>query len=264
MVEFEIRELNHPDELKDVIKLQEIVGGLPSADTMSPITLTALTIDRPRVGWVLGAFHDQKMISFIISLATAEPDAAYGHMLGVRREYQNSSVGFQMLQRNFDLFRKEGISRCYTTFEPLESRNAHIYLNRLGGHGVAYKKAHYYIDSGIHQGMPQDRLLVELDVEYNPAQDRKLTSLANVLDRYPIVSPERMPEVQAVLLEIPGDLRRFQEEDPASALAYCMRTRTVFEEYLDNRGMVAEAFLSDVMNEKRRSFYLLCKHGFSY
>jgi len=148
-VEFEIRKLRHPDELKDVIKLQAMVGGLPPGDTMSPITLTALTIDPPCVGWVLGAFHDQKMISFIISFATAEPDAAYGHMLGVLQEYQNSSVGLQMLQRTFELFRKDGISRCYTTFEPLESRNAYIYLNRLGGRGIAYKEAHYYIDSGL-------------------------------------------------------------------------------------------------------------------
>jgi len=259
MVEFEIRTLSHPDELKDVIKLQEMAGGLPPADTMSPITLTALTIDHPRVGWVLGAFHDQKMISFIISLATAEPDAAYGHMLCVLQEYQNSSVGFQMLQRLFEWFRKDGILRCYTTFEPLESRNAYIYLNRLGGHGIAYKEAHYYINSGLHQGMPQDRLLVELDVEYNSAQSRESTSLQDVLDRYPIVSPESMPETRAVLLEIPGDLRRLQEENPASALAWRMNTRTAFEEYLNNRGMAAVEFFSHVLNGKRRSFYLLSR-----
>jgi len=262
-VEFEIRELRHPEELKDVINLQAIVGGLPPADTMSPITLTALSIDGPRVGWLLGAYHDQKMIAFLVSLATAEPGAAYGHMLGVHPEYQNSSVGFQMLERNFEFFKEEGISRCYTTFEPLESRNAHIYINRLGGHGISYKKAYYYIDSGIHHGMPQDRLLVELDVNRGLTQNRE-TSLEDILRRYPIAFPENMPDAEAVLLEIPGDLRRLQDEDPDSALAYRMSTRTVFEEYLENRGMVVEDFLSDVLNEKRRSFYILCKHGFLY
>ena len=263
MVEFEIRELGHPDELKDVIKLQAIVGGLPPADTMSPITLTALSMDRPRVGWVLGAYHGQKMIAFLIALGMAEPNAAYGHMVGVHPEYQNSRVGLQILQRNFDLFRKEGISRCYTTFEPLESRNAHIYINRLGGQGIAYKKAHYYIDSGIHQGLPQDRLLVELDVNRNQTRGRE-TPLKDVLDRYPIVSPKNMPEAQVVLLEIPVDLRRLQAENPASALAYRMDTRAAFEEYLGNGGMVVEAFLSDLSNEKQRSFYLLCKPGTPY
>jgi predicted GNAT superfamily acetyltransferase len=91
------------------------------------------------------------MISFLIAFGTAEPDAALGHMVGVHPDYRNSSVGLQILRRNFEQFERDGIRRCYTTFEPLESRNAHIYINRFGGRGVAYKKAHYYIDSGLHQ-----------------------------------------------------------------------------------------------------------------
>lgn len=258
-MEFEIRELRHPDELKEVVRLQALVGGLPPEDTMSPITLTALSIDRPRVGWVLGAYHGQKMISFLVALATAEPGAAYGHMVGVDPEYRDSRVGLQMLARNFDQFRRDGICKCYTTFEPLESRNAHIYINRLGGRGVAYKKEYYYIHSGLHQGMPQDRLLVALDVTHDPSGDTAI-SPKEALDRYPVASPENMPEAPAVLLEIPGDLRRLQKEDPDAALAFRMDTRAVFEEYLENRGMAAEEFVSDLSNGKRRSFYLLCKH----
>ena len=56
MVEYDIRELSQPDELKDVIKLQAIVGGLPPEDTMSPITLTALSMDRARTGTVFMTF----------------------------------------------------------------------------------------------------------------------------------------------------------------------------------------------------------------
>ncbi len=257
-MEFEIRELRHPDELKEVIRLQAIVGGLPPEDTMSPITLTALAMDRPRVGWVLGAYHDQKMISFLIALGMAEPHAALGHMVGVHPDYRDSNVGLQILRRNFEQFERDGIKKAYTTFEPLESRNAHIYINKMGGRGIVYKKAHYYIDSGLHHGMPQDRLLVELDVNkvLTPDGDHPPE---RVPDRYPIVTPENMPEAEAVLVEIPSDLRRLQAEDPASALAYRMDTRTIFEEYMDRREMAAEAFFSQVVNEKRRSFYLLCK-----
>jgi predicted GNAT superfamily acetyltransferase len=111
--------------------------------------------------------------------------------------------------------------------------------------------------------MPQDRLLVELDVDKVLTRNKD-DSPGHAPDRYPIATPENMPEAQAVLVEIPPDLRRLQAEDPASALDYRMRTRTVFEEYLDRRDMTAEAFFSEVLNEKRRSFYLLCEHGFSY
>ncbi|MCK5682309.1 hypothetical protein KAI46_16030 [bacterium] len=256
-MKYEIRELSQPDELKDVIRLQAIVGGLPPEDTMSPITLTALSMDRPRVGWLLGAYHKQQMISFVISLATAEPDAAYGHMLGVLPEYRDSSIGLHMLQRNYELFRRDGISRCYTTYEPLESRNAYIYLNRLGGCGIAYKKAHYYIDSGLHQGMPQDRFLVEMDVEYDLNQARESISLAEALESYPIATSENMPDAKKVLVEIPATIHPLQDQDPDLALVWRMNTRAVFEEYIDNRGLVADEFLSELVDGKRRSFYLL-------
>lgn len=258
-MEFEIRELRHPDELRDVIKLQAAVGGLPPEDTMSPITLSAMTMDRPRVGWVLGAYHGKKMISFLVALATAEPGAAFGHMVGVLKGYQNSSVGRQILQRNFELFRRDGISRVYTTFEPLESRNAHIYINKMGGRGIVYKEAHYYIDSGLHQGMPQDRLLVELDVNYDPASSGATDSLPGDLESYPIATAESMPEAQVVLMEIPADVQGLKKEDPAGALAWRMNTRAVFQEYMNHRGMVAEAFFSGIIDGKRRSFYRLCK-----
>ena len=199
------------------------------------------------------------MISFVISLATAEPDAAYGHMLGVLPEYQNGSVGLQMIQHNFELFRRDGILRCYTTYEPLESRNAYIYINKLGGRGIVYKKAHYYIDSGLHQGMPQDRLLVDLDVNFDSSQTRESDSLQKVMSRCPIVTSESMPEADAVLVEIPGDVHHLLDEDPAAALAWRMNSRAIFEEYLDNRGMVVEEFLSDISDGKRRSFYMLRK-----
>jgi len=258
-VEFEIRELRHPDELKDVIRLQAAVGGLPPEDTMSPITLSAMTMERPRVGWILGAYHGQKMISFLVALATAEPGAAFGHMVGVLEDYRNSSVGRQIIQRNLELFRRDGISRVYTTFEPLESRNAHIYINKMGGSGIVYKEAHYYIDSGLHHGMPQDRLLVALDVNYDPAGSRAPDSLPGDLDRHPIATAESMPDARVVLMEIPADVQGLKKEDPAGALAWRMNTRAVFQEYMNNRGMVAEAFFSEVIDGKRRSFYRLCR-----
>ena len=258
-MDFDIRELNRPEELEDVIKLQAVVGGLPPKDTMSPITLSALTLDRPRTGWVLGAYHDGEMISFIISFATAEPGVAYGHMLGVLEAYRDSGVGLQMVRQSYELYRQSGIRRVYSTFEPLESRNAHLYLNKLGGRCVRYKTDHYLLDSGLHHGMPQDRFLLELDLEGVRTQSRESVSLRNLLDRFPIASPERMPETDALLVEIVGDLRLVQAEDPDLALAWRMNTRTIFQEYINNRGMAAEQLFSDILDGKRRSFYLLRK-----
>jgi len=258
-MDFEIRELRHPDELEDVIRLQAEVGGLPPKDTMSPITLTALTLDHPRTGWVLGAYHDGIMISFIIGLATTESGVAYGHMFGVREAYRDRGVGLQMVLRIHDAYRQSGIRKVYSSFEPLESRNAHLYLNKLGGRCVQYKTAYYHLDSGLHHGMPQDRFLLETDIDNAHTGKPEFGSLSDVLDRFPTASPEHMPEADAVLVEIVGDLRRVQVEDPGRALAWRMNTRPIFEEYINNRGMVADHFFSDRLDGEQRGFYLLRK-----
>jgi histidinol-phosphate aminotransferase len=80
---------------------------------MSPITLSALTFEQPRVGWVLGAFRDDKMISFMVSMATAEPDMSFAHMLGVLKEYRDTGVGIQMMETSFELFKQSGLERVY-------------------------------------------------------------------------------------------------------------------------------------------------------
>ena len=256
-MEFEFRELSTPDDLEELISLQAIVGGLPPKDTMSPITLTAMTIKHPRVGWVLGAFHDEEMVAFSTGFATAEPHTAFGHMLGVLNEYRNSKVGFRLLQFGHDLYKKSGIQRVCWTFEPLESPNAHLYLNNMGGRCIRYLKAHYYLDVGLHHGMPQDRFLIELDLYHNHDRGPEPDSVQQALDRYPVAAENEMVSAEAVLVEIPGNLRLLQDRDPAAALAWRMSTRVIFEEYLNNRGMAAVKLFSDIEDGRRRSYLLL-------
>ncbi|MBI4775480.1 MAG: hypothetical protein HY788_15125 [Deltaproteobacteria bacterium] len=141
----------------------------------------------------------------------------------------------------------------------MESRNAHLYLNKLGGRCVQYKTDYYHLDSGLHRGMPQDRFLLEMDIEDARTRDRESASLRDALDRFPTASRECMPEADALLVEIVGDVRRVQAEDQDQALAWRMNTRPIFLEYINNRGMVADQLFSDTLDGKRRSFYLLRK-----
>ena len=92
-MELEIRNLHSPEEMEELIRLQAIVGGLPPKDTMSPITLTALSMEKPRTGWVMGAFLQGRMVGFNLVMATTEPNLAYGHMLGVLPEYRDAGRG---------------------------------------------------------------------------------------------------------------------------------------------------------------------------
>ena len=258
-MEFEIRELKTPKELEEFIELQAIIGGLPPKDTMSPITLSAMTMDYPKVGWVMGAYAEGKMVSFIVGMPSAEPGIVFGHMLGVLKEYRNSGVGSQILRRAHQLYQQYGFNRDCWTFEPLESPNAHIYVHMMGGRCIRYKVEHYYIHEGLHQGMPQDRFLIEkrLDREYVP--DPNQLPIPELLEKYHLATTESMPDLETVLVEIPGQLRRLQKDDPAAALDWRMKTRKIFMEYINERGYVAHDFFSGVVDGTRRSFYMLSR-----
>lgn len=255
-MEFEYREIAK-DEFDEFIELQAVVGGLPPRDTMSPITFSAMSIKDPRVGWLSGAFHKGRMVGFINAFATARPGTVFGHMLGVLPEYRDFRVGQNLLRFSFEQYKKSHMQKVCWTYEPLESRNSHLYLNNLGGRIITYFKDHYRLDSGLHHGMPQDRFLIEFDMDNDAGRPRGQKTSEQALDDFPLASQDSLPRVRAVLVEIPGNLREIQNRDETEMLEWRMRTREVFDEYINNRGLQAVELFSNKADGQRRSYILL-------
>jgi predicted GNAT superfamily acetyltransferase len=86
----------------------------------------------------------------------------HSHMTGVLPEYRDRKIG-----RSLKLFqREEALSRDIRliewTFDPLETRNAHFNLNRLGAIVRTYIPNFYGVTtSPLHRNLPTDRLLAE-------------------------------------------------------------------------------------------------------
>jgi len=76
-----------------------------------------------------------------------------------------------------------------------------------------------------------------------------------------VATADHRPDAGAVLLEIPGDFYALKAEDVSSARAWRMDTRTVLMDYVNQRGMAAEALFSDVQGGERRCYYLLTGPG---
>ena len=78
-----------------------------------------------------------------------------------------SSLRDRRVGRQLKLFQREdalrrGIRLIEWTFDPLETKNAHFNINRLGAISRRYIPNFYGITSSpLHRGMPTDRLLVE-------------------------------------------------------------------------------------------------------
>jgi predicted GNAT superfamily acetyltransferase len=115
-------------------------------------------------GQVIGAFDGGALVGFAMSLPGYRGGRAYmhSHMLAVREQYRNAGVGrrLKLAQRADALAR--GIDRMEWTFDPLEIKNAHLNIARLGAISRRYRPDFYgHSTSPLQGGLPTDRLVAE-------------------------------------------------------------------------------------------------------
>ncbi len=115
-------------------------------------------------GQVLGAFDGEKMVGYTLAVMGLRQGAAYlhSHQTGVSAAYRDRGVGkmLKLFQRDEALGR--GIRLVEWTFDPLEIKNAHFNLNRLGAICRRYIPNLYGVTtSPLHRGIETDRLVAE-------------------------------------------------------------------------------------------------------
>lgn len=252
----EIRPLTTIEDLNGCIELQKRIWGLDDLGVTSPISLKALSMNNPLMGIILGGFIDGELVGFALVMPALEPHTAYGHMLGVLDEFRDSGLG-QILSRDvFEIIQNHGIKRIFWTYEPLESRNTHIYLNKNGAVAVAYKKDYFAVDCDMHRGLPLDRIIAFLDFE-NPAIPERLETLDEALAKYPVATENDMPDADTMLVQIPGSLDILKQEHFEEASKARFATRTIFSEYLNRRGYTGQRLLFGKLNGEKQSYYVL-------
>jgi predicted GNAT superfamily acetyltransferase len=119
-------------------------------------------------GHVLGAFDGPRMVGMTLALAGFRGTLRFlhSHMTAVIPEYQNRGVGrrLKLFQRQDAL--KRGIPLVEWTFDPLELKNAHFNLVRLGAVARRYIPNCYGVtESPLHAGLRTDRLVAEWWIE---------------------------------------------------------------------------------------------------
>ena len=115
-------------------------------------------------GQVLGVFDGNKLVGFAMSLPGYHDGKPYlhSHMLAVLPEYRNIGLGrrLKLAQRDDALAR--GFDLMEWTFDPLEIKNAHLNIARLGAIARRYMRNIYGPStSPLQGGLPTDRLVVE-------------------------------------------------------------------------------------------------------
>lgn len=245
---FEVRECTTMEEFDACIELQREVFGLPDLE-ISP--RRHLIVSRRAGGWTLGAFEGERLVGFVHQMAAVrglKEIIGYSHMMAVRAEYQNRGLGALLKWRQREKSLDEGKRFITWTWDPMQARNAHFNLNRLGVvarsygpnfYGTDYSTSHAY-DTERAPGLASDRLFADWEL-LSP----KVIAL----------SEGRAPETSgrpARVIEIPPDWYALIQRDPLGAGREQLRVRREFQEAF-SEGLVCAAFERD----RERPRYLL-------
>jgi len=115
-------------------------------------------------GQVIGAFAGKRLVGFAMSLPGLRGGKSYlhSHMLAVLPEYRNSGLGRRLKLAQRENALESGIERMEWTFDPLEIKNAHLNIARLGVVVRRYMPDFYGPSTSPLQGnLPTDRLVAE-------------------------------------------------------------------------------------------------------
>src|SRR5215207_2524805 len=149
--EIVIRECTKVEEFDQCVRLQREAFGLPDLE-LSP--RRHLIVARSAGGFTLGAFDGERMVGYVLNQiavwrgprAGAEETAGYSHMMAVAKDYQNRGVGARLKWAQRARVLSEGRRLVRWTWDPVQSRNAHFNLNRLGVVVRSYAPNYYGTD----------------------------------------------------------------------------------------------------------------------
>lgn len=275
-----IRDLRTLEDLKQVEGVEREVWELSDLDVM-PLTVTVASKESGSI-W-LGAFDGPKLVGFAFGLLGLEGNRPniHSHMLAVLEPYRCLDLGYKLklAQRERALAIRVGdlrITEITWTFDPLQSRNAHLNFAKLGVISESYKIDFYgpETSSVLHRN-GTDRLWVKWPITSRRVHDRLQgkENRAEMLDILKTLSPlicfngDGRParhdlsaalRRQRIAIEIPSDILSVEQADPAIAREWREATRWAFTEALQAGFFVAE-FCRTVRGQQGPGVYLLEK-----
>lgn len=279
-----IRDLESFADLEQAEAVEREVWGLADLD-VTPRTLMVATKEAGSI-WV-GAFDGPKLAGFAFGFLGMEHGnlILHSHMLAVREPYRDLDLGrkLKLAQRERALaMRIQGmqigmqIQEMTWTFDPLQSKNAHLNFGKLGVVSDAYRIDFYgpETSSVLHQN-GTDRLWVRWPLASRRVRDRLQGKdyRPEVLDAFSRLQPlvqfngngrplrndlSAALARQRIAVQIPSDIGAVERKDPALAREWREATRWAFAEALKAGFFVAE-FCRTVRGQQGPGNYLLEK-----
>ena len=223
-----IRPLQDVAEMSIGVELQRKIWAYSETDVVPE---AMFVVARESGGQVLAAFHDEQPVGFALAFAGIHGSKAHlhSHMVGVIREYQDRGVGrlLKLAQRDDALAR--GIELIEWTFDPLQLKNAHFNLAKLGAIVRRYLPNVYgRTSSPLHAGLPTDRLVAEWWVR-SPHVEEVLSG------------KRRASSDRGARISIPTTIRQICSDNPSQAENIQSNVREQFAKHIID-GFAATGF----------------------
>ena len=277
------------ESIADFRAAEEVQRQVWPGTELDVVPLHMLTTVAHNGGLVLGAFHGERMVGFLLGfLGTDEGQANRpalarlkhcSHMMGVLPEYQGQHVGYQLKLAQRDHVSVQGVRLITWTYDPLESRNAHLNIAKLGAVCHTYFLSVYgEMRDGLNAGLPSDRFQVDWWITSPRVKERMFGQRAPlVLSSFTLagasilnpshVGPDGLPRPAEAglvpaetlaLIEIPDNFQAIKLRDMGLARAWRSQTRALFTQAF-SAGYWVTDFFHEPVDGRDRSFYALSR-----
>jgi len=270
-----IRDLTSIADLTQAIEVEKEVWGSDDLDLMS-LTFAIAASEAGNL-WI-GAFDGPKLAGYAFAFHALEEGkpSLHSHMLAVREQYREYDLGTKLKLAQRERALALHLHEITWTFDPLQSKNAHLNFAKLGVVCDKYKVDFYGASTSslLHQNST-DRLWVKWPIASRRVEDRLRGKdhRAEMLDALSTVQPlvrfngEGKParsDLAAALarqrasIEIPSNIGAIEQADPLLAKEWRQATRWAFSESLKANFFVAE-FCRTVRGKQGPGAYVLEK-----
>lgn len=255
------------------VELQRAVWKLDDLEIVSAVEMIAATFSGGMTH--LAETADGRVVGFAFAFPALRGRAPHFHsdMVGVLPELRGQGLGVRLKWQQREDALARGIGLMTWTFDPMQARNAHLNLRRLGAVAAEFLPNFYgTTTSALHHGLPTDRLLVKWDLNSPRVRERGLGGelpRAVVLPNQPRVnevkwqagwpvSSEPRTDLKAneTLLEIPPDWDTLCQAAPRVAEDWHGKVRRALAAYM-GQGYTAVDFISSEESGRRRPLYVL-------
>jgi chorismate synthase len=262
-----LRPLASHDDYHACYELQLATWGRDFQEGVPP---SVLKISQRVGGIAAGAFAPGgRLLGFVFGLTGVRPPGSRGaellhwsHMLAVAPAARDLGLGTRLKLYQRELLLPLGVEVVEWTYDPLEARNAHLNLNRLGAEVADYVEDMYKGEMGsdLARGIGTDRFIVAWRIAGERVRDALARWESGSGSRPGAAPPARfaaapgfepepaepaaaeppLPDAPRVRIEVPAHIQDFKDQQPERALAWRHGTRRAFEAYLARGYRVTE------------------------